>query len=75
MKILKNNSPLQFQKKEVAGIDKKGEEMINAFYYNFLIAQDLWQAHYHIFSIIFLKEFIELNVNTDSMIKNVKHVK
>ena len=44
-------------------------------YYNFLIVQDLWQAHYQIFSIIFLKEFIELNVNLDTVIKNVKHVK
>ena len=40
--------------------------------YNLLIAQDLWQAHYHIWSIIFLEEFIELNVNTDMMIKNVR---
>ena len=38
-------------------------------YYNLLIAQDLWQAHYHILSIIFLKEFIELTVNLDTMIK------
>ena len=43
-------------------------------YYNLLIAQDLWQAHYRILSLIFLKEFIELNVNTDMMIKNVKLV-
>ena len=43
-------------------------------YYNLLIAQGLWQAHYQILSIIFLKEFIELNVNTDMMIKNVKLV-
>ena len=43
-------------------------------YYNLLIAQDLWQASYQILSIIFLKEFIELNVNSDMMIKNVKHV-
>ena len=41
-------------------------------YYNFLIAQELWQAHYKILSIIFLKEFIELNANFDTMIKNVK---
>ena len=34
-----------------------------------MIAQGLWQAHYQILSIIFLKEFIELNVNTDMMIK------
>ena len=43
-------------------------------YYNLFIAQDLWQVHYQIFSIIFLKEFIELHVNSDMMIKNVKHV-
>ena len=34
-------------------------------YYKLLIAQDLWQAHYQILSIISLKEFIELNVNTN----------
>ena len=39
--------------------------------YNLLIVQDLWEAH-QILSIIFLKEFIALNVNTDTMIKNVK---
>ena len=44
-------------------------------YYSLLIAQDLWQAHYQILSIIFLKEFIELNVNSDTMMRNVKHVK
>ena len=43
-------------------------------YYSLLIAEDLWQAHYQILSIIFLKEFIELNVNLDTMIKNMKHV-
>ena len=31
--------------------------------YNLLIVQDLWQAYYQIFLIIFLKEFLELNVN------------
>ena len=36
---------------------------IYPIYYNLLIAKDLWQAHYQILSIIFLKEFIELNVN------------
>ena len=41
---------------------------------NVLIAQDLWQAHYQILKTIFLKEFIELNVNSDMRIKNVKHV-
>ena len=39
-----------------------------------MTTQDLWQAHYQILSIIFLKEFIELNVSTGTMIKNVKFV-
>ena len=43
-------------------------------YCNSLIVQDLLQAHYKIFSIIFLKEFIELNVNTDMLIKDVRLV-
>ena len=43
--------------------------------YNFLIVQDLWQVHYQILSIIFLKEFIELNVNSGHNDKNVKHAK
>ena len=37
--------------------------------YNLLIAHDLLQAHYQILIIIFLKEFIKLNLNTDTMIK------
>ena len=40
--------------------------------YNLLIAQDLWQTHYKILLMTFLKEFIKLNVNMDTMIKNVK---
>ena len=40
--------------------------------YNLLIAQDLWQGHYQILLIIFLKKFIDLNVNMDMTIKNVK---
>ena len=51
--------------KEVWQIDKNGEEMDNL-----LIAQDLWQVHYQILSIIFLEEFIENN----KIIKNLKHV-
>ena len=43
-------------------------------YYSLLIVQDLWQAHNQILSIIFPKEFIELNVNMDMMIENVKLV-
>ena len=41
-------------------------------YYDLLLVRDLWQAHYQILSIIFLKVFIKLNVNTDTMIKNLK---
>ena len=40
--------------------------------YNLVVVRDSLQAHYEILSIIFLKEFIKLNVNTDTMIKNVK---
>ena len=36
------------------------------------MVQVLWQAHYQDLSIIFLKEFVKLTVNTDMMIKNVK---
>ena len=39
---------------------------------NLLTAQGLWQALDQILSIIFLKEFTKLNVNTDTIIKNVK---
>ena len=42
--------------------------------YNLLIVQDLWQAHNQMLSIIFLKLFIELHVNTNMMINNVKLV-
>ena len=30
------------------------------------MAQDSWQAYYQILSIILLKEFMKLNVNTDN---------
>ena len=43
-------------------------------YYSLLTVQDLWQAHYQILSIIFLNEVIEVHVNMDMMIKNVKLV-
>ena len=33
------------------------------------MAQDLWQVHYQILPIIFLKELIKLNVKTNTMIK------
>ena len=53
---------------------EKKLQKIYLTYYNLLIAQGLWQAHYQIVSIIFQKEFIKLNVNMDAMIKNVKLV-
>ena len=53
---------------------KKKLQKIYFAYYISLIVQDLWQTHYQILSTIFLKGFIELNVNLDIMIKNVKHV-
>ena len=52
---------------------KKKLQKIYFTYYSLLIAQDLWQVHYQILSIIFLKKFVELNVNSMMMmIKNVK---
>ena len=53
---------------------KKKLQKIYPTDYNLLIVQDLWQAHNQILLIIFLKEFIKLNVNTDTMIKNMKLV-
>ena len=38
-------------------------------YCNLMLVQNLWQPHYQIVSIIFLKEFVKLNVNTDTIIK------
>ena len=48
-------------------------QKIHLTYYS-LMVQDLWQIDYQILSIIFLKEFIELNVNFDTTINNIKHV-
>ena len=42
--------------------------------YKLLIAQDLWQSYYQFLSIVFLKEIIELNANTDKVIKDMKPV-
>ena len=39
---------------------------------NLLIVQDLWQTYYQILLRILLKEFIKLNADTNTMIKNVK---
>ena len=40
---------------------------------NLLVAQDLWQGHYQILSIIFMKAFIKLNINED-VIKIMKRL-
>ena len=49
-------------------------QKIYVTYYNLLIVQDLWQANYQIWSTIFPKEFIKLNVNTGTIIKHQKLV-
>ena len=53
---------------------EKSLQEIYLTYYNLLIAlwQDLWQERYQILSIISLKKFVKLNVNTNTMAKNVK---
>ena len=52
-------------------MEKKLQKLCPA-YYNLSIASGLWEAHCQILSINFLKEFIKLNVNICTMIKNVK---
>ena len=42
--------------------------------YNSLATKDLWQVHYQILLIMLLKEFMKLNVNRNTMIKNLKIV-
>ena len=49
-------------------MEKKLRE-IYPTYYNLLIVQILWQAHYQTLSVIFPKEFMKLNVNMDTIIK------
>ena len=60
--------------KEVKRFGKNGVEITKAIFYKFYLStvQDLWQAHYQILLIISLKEFINLNVNTDNIIKKCK---
>ena len=62
--------------KKVTRVNKNGEEITKIYPtdYNLLILQNLWQDLYQILSTIFLKEFIKLNVNMDTTIKNVKLV-
>ena len=45
-------------------------------YYSLLIALDLGQDNYQIIiKIIYMKDFIELNVNKNMTIRNVQHAK
>ena len=53
---------------------EKKLQKIYITYKSLLIAQDLWEACYEILAIIFLNEFIELNVDMNMMIKIVKLV-
>ena len=64
------------EKSKLRKLEKMDKKSIKTYltYYSFLIAQDIWQAHYQILSIIFLKEFIEPNMNSDMMTKNMKLV-
>ena len=53
---------------------EKKLQKIYLTYYNLLIALDLQQTHCQILSTIFLKEFIKLKVNTNTMIRYAKLV-
>ena len=53
---------------------KKKSQKIYLTFYSLLIAQDLWDSHFQILLKTYLKEFIELNVNLDTITKNVKLV-
>ena len=54
----KRNLTFTVLKKGVLGIHRnRGKAYLK--YYNLLITQDFYQAHYEILSIIFLKEFME----------------
>ena len=50
---------------------EKKLQKINLTYKNLLIVQDLWQIHYQTLLIMFLKELIELNVNSDTIKKKL----
>ena len=60
--------PIEKKLRELIKMEKKLQK-IYLTNYNLLIVQDLWKAHYQILSIIFQKEFIDLNVNSGIMIK------
>ena len=52
-------------------MEKKLQQLYPNNYILFIV-KDLWEAYYQILLLILLKEFIKLNLNTDTMIKNVK---
>ena len=52
-----------------------GKKLKKSYYnYNLLIVQNLRKVHYQILLIILLTEFIKLNSNIDTIIKNAKYV-
>ena len=72
-KYISSTVPIKKKLQEFIKMEKKLQKMCFT-YYNLIIAQDLLQAHCQVLSMVFLKEFIELNKNTVMMIKNVKLV-
>ena len=65
--------PIKKEVTEIHKLEKKSQKIYLTFY-SLLIEQDLWQAHYQSLFIIYLTNFIKLNVNQNMMIKDVKHV-
>ena len=67
----RNEVPIE---KKVTRIDKNGEENIKNIYYllQFIDSARFMASSLSNLVIIFLKEFIQLNVNTNIMKKNVK---
>ena len=61
---------------EITRIDKNGEEITKNMSYmlQFNYSARLLQVLYQILLIIFLREFIKLDVNTAMLIKNMKHM-
>ena len=59
------------QKKKLEELIKMEKKLQKIYlpYYNLLIKQELRQAHYQILSIMLLKEFTELNVNSNMIRK------
>ena len=58
---------------ELITMEKKLQKMYLASC-NLFRVQDLWQVHFQILSIVFLNEFIDLDLNLDQIITNVKSI-